>query len=161
MARRKPGPITEVAACWAHGRRKFFELADLQKAPIAIEAVRRIDTLLAIEREINGRPPDAIAAEGASDRNLRRSSARVAASGTLRPELLDMKSPPSVCLRRTTTPPRLVAIHRGRIPHSRSPPCSGKQVGRTLGPLLMLVPCDMRCTDLIWAGANFKVIIKV
>jgi transposase len=52
---RKPGPVLE-AACWAHGRRKFFELADLQKAPIAIEAVRRIDELFAIEREINGRP---------------------------------------------------------------------------------------------------------
>ncbi len=51
---RKPGPILE-AACWAHGRRKFFELADLQKAPIAIEAVRRIDEMFAIEREINGR----------------------------------------------------------------------------------------------------------
>ena len=51
---RKPGPIVE-AACWAHGRRKFFELADLQKAPIAIEAVWRIDELFAIEREINGR----------------------------------------------------------------------------------------------------------
>ena len=56
-AGRTPGPIIE-AACWAHGRRKFFELAELQKAPIAIEAVRRIDELLAIEREINGRPPD-------------------------------------------------------------------------------------------------------
>ena len=54
---RKPGPILE-AACWAHGRRKFFELADLQKAPLAIEAVRRIDELFAIEREINGKPPD-------------------------------------------------------------------------------------------------------
>ena len=31
---RKPGPIVEVA-CWAHGRRKFFELAELQKAPVA------------------------------------------------------------------------------------------------------------------------------
>ena len=28
--KRKPGPITE-AACWSHGRRKFFELADLQQ----------------------------------------------------------------------------------------------------------------------------------
>jgi transposase len=56
-AGRRPGPIVE-AACWAHGRRKFFELAELQKAPMAIEAVRRIDELLAIEREINGRPPD-------------------------------------------------------------------------------------------------------
>ena len=54
---RKPGRIVE-AARWAHGRRKFFELAELQKAPVAIEAVRRIDKLFAIEREINGRPPD-------------------------------------------------------------------------------------------------------
>jgi transposase len=52
-ATRKPGPITE-AACWSHGRRKFFELADLRKAPLAIEAVRRIDAIFAIEREING-----------------------------------------------------------------------------------------------------------
>ena len=37
---------------------KFFELAELQKAPVAIEAVRRIDELFAIEREINGKPPD-------------------------------------------------------------------------------------------------------
>lgn len=54
---RKPGLIIE-AACWAHGRRKFFELAELQKAPIAIEAVRRIDELFAIERAINGKTPD-------------------------------------------------------------------------------------------------------
>lgn len=44
-----------AAACWSHARRGFFELAELQKAPIAIEAVRRIDALFAIEREINGR----------------------------------------------------------------------------------------------------------
>ncbi|MEQ1669999.1 MAG: IS66 family transposase [Hyphomicrobium sp.] len=55
---RMPGEIVE-AACWAHGRRKFFELAELQKAPVAIEAVKRIDELFAIEREINGKPPDA------------------------------------------------------------------------------------------------------
>lgn len=56
-AGRKPGLIIE-AACWAHGRRKFFELAELQKAPLAIEAVRRIDELFAIEREINGQLAD-------------------------------------------------------------------------------------------------------
>lgn len=33
-------------------------MAELKKAPIAIEAVRRIDALFAIEREINGKPPD-------------------------------------------------------------------------------------------------------
>ena len=43
-ARRRPGPITE-AACWSHGRRKFFVLADLGKSPLAIEAVRRIDEI--------------------------------------------------------------------------------------------------------------------
>lgn len=57
VAGRKPGEIIE-ASCWAHGRRKFYDLADLQKAPLSIEAVRRIDELFAIEREINGKPPD-------------------------------------------------------------------------------------------------------
>jgi transposase len=52
-AGRKEGPIIE-AACWAHARRQFFDLARLDKAPIAIEAVERIDALFAIEREIDG-----------------------------------------------------------------------------------------------------------
>ena len=55
-ARRRPGPITE-AACWSHWRRQFFDLAKLAKAPIAAEAVRRIDELFEIERTINGKAP--------------------------------------------------------------------------------------------------------
>jgi transposase len=55
-ASRKPGPIIE-AVCWAHARRKFFDLARINKAPIAIEAVERMDALFAIERDINGKPP--------------------------------------------------------------------------------------------------------
>jgi transposase len=55
--RRSPGPITE-AACWAHGRRKFFVMADLKQAPLATEAVRRIDAIFAIERQINGAAVD-------------------------------------------------------------------------------------------------------
>jgi len=59
--KRKPGAIIE-AACWAHSRRKFFVLADVVKraspakplAPLAIEAVRRIDAIFDIERGING-----------------------------------------------------------------------------------------------------------
>lgn len=47
---RKPGPISE-AACWAHGRRKLFKLA---RAPLAAEAVRRIEAIFAAERAING-----------------------------------------------------------------------------------------------------------
>ena len=53
---RLPGTITE-AACWAHGRRKFFVLAEVAKAPLAIEAVRRIDLIFDVERDINGLEP--------------------------------------------------------------------------------------------------------
>jgi transposase len=56
-ADRKPGPITE-AACWAHGRRKLFELAELSRAPLAIEAVRRIDAIFDAESAINGLPAE-------------------------------------------------------------------------------------------------------
>ena len=57
IRRRKPGPITE-AACWSHARRKFFVLADVAKAPLALEAVRRIDALFDVERALNGVPED-------------------------------------------------------------------------------------------------------
>jgi len=46
------------AACWTHGRRKFFDLAKSGEAPIAGEAVRRIDILFEIERTINGKRPE-------------------------------------------------------------------------------------------------------
>ena len=65
---RSPGPIAE-ALCWSHSRRKFFELADIAASarrgktatpisPLALEAVRRIDRLFDVEREINGRSAD-------------------------------------------------------------------------------------------------------
>jgi transposase len=54
---RKPGPITE-AGCWAHGRRKLFDLAQLARAPLAVEAVRRIDAVFAVERTITGLPAE-------------------------------------------------------------------------------------------------------
>ena len=57
------GAISE-AACWAHARRKFFILADIASkvrgnkpivvSPIALEAVKKIDAIFEIEREING-----------------------------------------------------------------------------------------------------------
>ena len=61
---RSPGPVTE-ALCWAHGRRKFYELADIAAgkrrgrhappiSPLAVGAVKRIDVLFDIERTING-----------------------------------------------------------------------------------------------------------
>ena len=46
------------AACWAHVRRKFFDLHATGKAPLASEALMRVQALHAIEAEIKGRPPD-------------------------------------------------------------------------------------------------------
>jgi transposase len=51
------GRIQEVA-CWAHVRRKFYELQQAYASPIAAEAIERIGRLYAIESEIRGRPPD-------------------------------------------------------------------------------------------------------
>ena len=48
-----------LAFCWAHVRRRFFELAAAGPAPIASEALQRIAELYAIEAEINGRDADA------------------------------------------------------------------------------------------------------
>ncbi|MEQ5789340.1 IS66 family transposase [Erythrobacter sp. NFXS35] len=67
---RDPGPVLE-AGCFAHARRKFFELADVVSSarkksrgqrssmiyPIALEAVQRLDALFDIERAINGKTP--------------------------------------------------------------------------------------------------------
>jgi transposase len=47
-ARGKPGPIIEVA-CWAHCRRKFFDVWEATKSPIAREALDRIAAIYAIE----------------------------------------------------------------------------------------------------------------
>ena len=54
---RKPEPLAE-AGCWAHGRRNFFKLAELARAPLAVEAVRRIDAIFDAERPITGLPAD-------------------------------------------------------------------------------------------------------
>lgn len=65
------GRILE-AACWAHARRPFFALADIEASarrkaegkasspisPLALEAVRCMDRLFEIERSINGKSAD-------------------------------------------------------------------------------------------------------
>ncbi len=45
----------QLAFCWAHVRRRFYELAAAGPAPIASEALERIAGLYAIENEIRGR----------------------------------------------------------------------------------------------------------
>lgn len=71
VADRMPGPILE-AACWAHARRPFFALADIETSarrkaegkapapisPLALEIVQRMDRLFEIERSINGKLAD-------------------------------------------------------------------------------------------------------
>jgi transposase len=51
------GRIQEIA-CWAHVRRKFYDLDQAHASPVAKEAIRRIGELYAIENEIRGRLPD-------------------------------------------------------------------------------------------------------
>jgi transposase len=46
------------AGCWAHVRRKFYDLTQAGPAPLAEEAVRRIGKLYEIEAAIRGQPPD-------------------------------------------------------------------------------------------------------
>src|SRR4249920_2314086 len=48
-----------LAFCWAHLRRKFFDIAKDGNAPIAGEALERIAALYAIEKTIRGRGADA------------------------------------------------------------------------------------------------------
>jgi transposase len=49
----------QLAFCWSHVRRRFYELAAAGPAPIASEALERIAGLYAVESEIRGRSADA------------------------------------------------------------------------------------------------------
>ena len=51
------GRIQE-AACWAHVRRKFYDLVVAHKSEVAQEALRRIGELYAIEADIRGQQPE-------------------------------------------------------------------------------------------------------
>jgi transposase len=57
---RKPNeaPTILEASCWAHVRRKFFDLTASNPAPIAEVALRRIGELYDIEKAIRGESPD-------------------------------------------------------------------------------------------------------
>jgi transposase len=55
---REGGAVT-LAHCWAHVRRKFFDIAQGSPSPIAAEALKRIAILYQIETEIRGRSAEA------------------------------------------------------------------------------------------------------
>ena len=69
LYRPEPGKPARIqhAACWAHARRKLFDVHEATKSPIAEEALRRIQALYVIEAEITGKP----AAERQAERQAR------------------------------------------------------------------------------------------
>jgi transposase len=83
---RRGGPVT-LAYCWAHLRRRFYEIAAKGSVPIAQEALERIRKLYKIEDDIRGRPPE------------ERCVVRHARS---RPEVEDLKSWFKDCLKRVS-----------------------------------------------------------
>ena len=46
------------SACWAHARRKLYEVHQAQGSPLAAAALAQIAALYAVEAEIRGHPPD-------------------------------------------------------------------------------------------------------
>jgi transposase len=69
------GRVTE-AACWAHVRRKFFDVHAATGSPIAKEALDRIAALYAVEAAINGLPID--------ERRRRRQAESISLAGSLK-----------------------------------------------------------------------------
>ena len=57
MAERRSNAVT-LAFCWAHLRRRFYDIAKGGDAPIAAEALQRIAALYAIEAKIRGSNPE-------------------------------------------------------------------------------------------------------
>ncbi len=54
---RKEHPLIE-AACWAHARRKFYDLHQATASPLALQALTQIGTWYDIEQEIRGQRPE-------------------------------------------------------------------------------------------------------
>src|SRR5436305_3708037 len=54
---RPPGEI-RLAFCWAHCRRRFYEIHQATGSPLAEEALRRIGELYKVEAEVRGRPAE-------------------------------------------------------------------------------------------------------
>ncbi|MGB8325389.1 MAG: IS66 family transposase [Candidatus Acidiferrum sp.] len=52
------GGHIQEAACWAHVRRKFYDLEQAHKSLVAKEALERIGALYVVESDINGRSPE-------------------------------------------------------------------------------------------------------
>ena len=67
--RLREGGRIQLAGCWAHARRKFYEVQQATASPVAAEALRRIAELYAIETSIRGQP-------AAARQSMRQSASR-------------------------------------------------------------------------------------
>jgi transposase len=54
----RPGGALIEAACWAHTRRKFFDVHAKSGSAVALEALERIGAIYDVERSVIGKPPD-------------------------------------------------------------------------------------------------------
>src|SRR5919202_5450347 len=57
LENRPPGEI-RLAFCWAHCRRRFYEIHQATGSPLAEEALHRIGELYKVEAEVRGRPAE-------------------------------------------------------------------------------------------------------
>jgi transposase len=55
----RPGSGVSLAHCWAHVRRKFYDIAQGGSSPVATEALQRIALLYHLEAEIHGQSAEA------------------------------------------------------------------------------------------------------
>ena len=58
LVERRPDGALRLAFCWAHARRKFFDVHAATKSPLAGEALARIGTLYEVEAAIRGHPAE-------------------------------------------------------------------------------------------------------
>ena len=58
LVRGSTSDAPQLAFCWAHARRKFYDIHVATKSPLAEEALRRIAELYAIEADIRGTPAE-------------------------------------------------------------------------------------------------------
>jgi hypothetical protein len=57
--RGEEGPVGVVeVACWAHARRKFYDIHQATRSPMAEDLLKRIATLYDVENEVRGLPAE-------------------------------------------------------------------------------------------------------
>jgi transposase len=56
---KRPAQDVQLAYCWAHARRKLYEVSKSGSTPIADEGLKQIATLHWIEKDIRGQSPEA------------------------------------------------------------------------------------------------------